>query len=83
MGEERDVVPSYAVPGTPFMMASQWRRSASEMGWSNWRTVEGSEVLALSSWRRRLVEGGVGEREEGAIVGRGFDLMFFELGEDG
>ena len=31
--------------------------------------VEGSEVLALSSWRRRLVDGGVGEREEGAIVG--------------
>ena len=62
-------LPSYAVLGTPFMIASQWRRSDSEMGWRDWRTVEGSEELALSSWRRRLVEGGVGEREVGAIFG--------------
>lgn len=53
------------------------------MGWRDWRTVEGSEVLALSSWRRRLVEGGVGEREEGAIVGGGFDVMCLELSSDG
>ena len=33
--------------------------------------MEGSEELALSSWRRRLVEGGVGEREVGAIFGGG------------
>ena len=51
------------------MIASQCRRSASEIGWRECRTGEGSEVLALSSWRRRLVEGGVGERDEGAIVG--------------
>lgn len=41
------------------------------MGRRECRTVEGSEVLALSSWRRRLVEGGVGERDGGAIVGEG------------
>ena len=45
--------------------------------------MEGSEVLALSSWRRRLVEGGVGEREEGAIVWERFDVMGLELREDG
>ena len=40
---------------------------------------EGSEVLALSSWSRRLVDGGVGEREEGAIGGKGLDVMFLGL----
>ena len=76
-------LPSYAVPGTPFMMASQCRRSASETGWRDWRTVEGSEVLALSSWSRRLVEGGVGEREEGAIVGKRSNMMPLELKPNG
>lgn len=61
------------------MMASQCKRSASETGWREWRTVEGSEVLALSSWRRRLVDGGVGEREEGAIVGEGCSVMCLGL----
>ena len=45
--------------------------------------VEGSEVLALSSWRRRLVDGGVGEREDGAIVGERCSIMDLELKMDG
>ena len=44
---------------------------------------EGSEVLALSSWRRRLVDGGVGEREEGAIVGERFNVMSLRLKRNG
>ena len=80
---ENGSIPSYAVPGTPFMMASQCRRSASETGWRDWRTVEGSEVLSLSSWSRRLVDGGVGEREEGAIMGRRFNVMRLELKPNG
>ncbi len=49
------------------------------MGWRDWRTVEGSEVVSLSSWSRRLVDGGVREREEGAIMGERFDVMRLEL----
>ncbi len=44
---------------------------------------EGSEVLALSSWSRRLVDGGVGEREEGAIVGERFNKMRLRLKPNG
>lgn len=52
-------------------MASQWRRLEGEMG-ARWERVgEGSVVVVLSSWRRRLVDGGVGEREVVAIVGFG------------
>ena len=45
------------------MTASQCRISASEAGLRDWRTGDGSSTMDLSSWRRRLVEGGVGERE--------------------
>jgi hypothetical protein len=31
-------------------------------------TRDGSEKVVLSSWRRRLVDGGVGEREGGGIM---------------
>lgn len=45
------------------MTASQCRISASEAGLRYWRIGDGSWTIDLSSWRRRLVEGGVGERE--------------------
>ncbi len=57
------------MPGTPFKIASQYNIWASETGARDWRTGEGSERVVLSSWRRRLVDGGVGEREVGGIVG--------------
>lgn len=33
-------------------------------------TRDGSEKVVLSSWRRRLVDGGVGERDGGGMVWR-------------
>ena len=45
------------------MTASQCSISASEAGLRDWRIGDGSSTMDLSSWRRRLVEGGVGERE--------------------
>lgn len=50
------------------MTASQCSISASDAGLRDWRIGDGSSTMDLSSWRRRLVEGGVGEREV-AIVG--------------
>ncbi len=50
------------------MTASQCRISASEAGLRDCRTGDGSWTMDLSSCRRRLVEGGVGERAV-AIVG--------------
>ena len=38
------------------------------MGPRDRRTADGSELVDLSSWRRRLVDGGVGEREKDAIL---------------
>ncbi len=51
------------------MTASQLRICDSEIGRRKKRKGAGSWVWALSSWRRRFVDGGVGEREEGAIFG--------------
>lgn len=45
------------------MKASQCSISASDAGRRDWRIGDGSSTMDLSSWRRRLVEGGVGERE--------------------
>jgi len=59
------------VEGTPRMIASQWRRLEAEIGAREERMGEGSVMLVLSSWRRRFVLGGVGEREGLAIVGDG------------
>lgn len=53
------------------MTASQVRICDSESGRRKRRKGAGSWVWALSSWRRRLVDGGVGEREEGPI----FDVV--------
>lgn len=62
------------MPGNPFITASQCSISASDAGVRDWRTRDGSSTMDLSSWRRRLVEGGVGERElamfEAMMVGR-------------
>lgn len=51
------------MPGNPFIMASQCSISASDAGMRDWRIGDGSSTMDLSSWRRRLVEGGVEERE--------------------
>ena len=56
------------MPETPFITASQCRSCASETGARDKRTVEGSETRLLSSLSRRLVDGGVGEREDGAMM---------------
>ena len=56
------------MPGKPFITASQCSIWASDPGLRDWRIGDGSSTMDLSSWRRRLVDGGVGEREV-AIVG--------------
>ena len=40
---------------------------------------EGSSALVLSSWRRRLVEGGVGERDGGAITRRKYVTVLWSF----
>lgn len=50
------------------MTASQCSISASDPGLRDWRIGDGSSTMDLSSWRRRLVEGGVGEREVAMVV---------------
>lgn len=57
--------------GTPFIIASQCKSWSSETGARDWRIGEGSERESLSSWRRRFVAGGLGDREIGAMVGEG------------
>ncbi len=61
------------MPGKPFITASQCSISASDAGLRDWRIGDGSSTMDLSSWRRRLVEGGVEEREV-AMVGA-MDLL--------
>ena len=40
---------------------------------------DGSSALFLSSWRRRLVEGGVGERDGGAITRREYGTVLWSF----
>ena len=72
-------LPSYAVPRTPFITASQCSISASDTGPSDCRMEEGSSALVLSSWRRRFVEGGVGERDGGAITRREYGTVLWSF----
>jgi len=66
--EVKAEIPSYAVRGTPFMMASQAKSWSSETGPIETRNGAGSCVCDRSSWRSRFVDGGVGGRDFDAIL---------------
>ena len=65
----RNCLPSYALPGTPFITASQCRISDSETGPSWRRAGLGSLGYDWSSLRRRFVDGGVLKRVMADITG--------------
>lgn len=68
-------IPSYAVLGTPLIMASHAKRWSSETGPIETRNGAGFCDCDCSSWRSRLVDGGVSERS--------FDAMGIDLDKPG